>query len=273
MDELGENPYPIDLEGNINLPRVGRVHAAGVTVEELEGQLTKDFLVFLRDPIVNVNVAEYHSQPVSVLGAVNNPGVHQIQGNKTLFEVISEAGGLRDDAGSTIEVTRRLTNGVLPLPNATTDATGSFSIAGLNIRAVMAAKSPEQNIPVKPNDVITVPKADLVYVIGSVKHPGGFPLQEKSTMSVLQALSLAEGLQNTAAGTRAKILRNSDAKHGRVEIPINVKHILAGTDADVPLLADDILFVPNSTGKAASLRAVEALIQTGSGVAIYTHPF
>jgi polysaccharide export outer membrane protein len=244
-----------------------------LTVEQLEAQLTTRFREFLRDPIVNVNVAEYHSQPVSVLGAVNNPGVHQIQGDKSLFEVISEAGGLRDDAGSTIEVTRRLSNGALPLPTATTDSTGQFSIAELNIRAVMAAKNPEQNIPVKPNDVITVPKADLIYVIGSVRHPGGFPLEERATMSVLQALSLAEGLQNTAASTRAKILRTTDATHGRIEIPVNVKHILAGTDNDIPLLADDILFIPNSTGKAASLRAIEALIQTGSGVAIYAHPF
>jgi polysaccharide export outer membrane protein len=169
-------------------------------------------------------------------------------------------------------VTRRLTNGPLPLPNATIDPTGNFSIAELNIRSVMSAKNPEENIPVMPNDVITVPKAELVYVIGSVKHPGGFPLQEKSNLSVLEALSLAEGLNTTAAASRAKILRNSDGAHGRVEIPVNVKGILSGKDTDVPLLADDILFIPNSTGKAASLRAIDALIQTGSGVAIYGRP-
>ena len=113
----------------------------------------------------------------------------------------------------------------------------------------------------------------MIYVIGSVKHPGGFPLQEKANLSVLEALSLAEGLDRTASAAHAKILRSSNTTHGRVEIPINVKEILAGKDTDVPLLADDILFIPNSTGKAASMRVVEALIQTGTGVAIYAHPF
>jgi polysaccharide export outer membrane protein len=269
MEEIGDDPYPIDLRGYITLPRIGRVHASGLTVEQLQTMLTAKFKEYLQEPVVNISVAEFHSQPVSILGAVETPGVHQILGNKTLFEVISEAGGLKDDAGNTITITRKITNGSLPLPNAVTDPSGRYSIADLNIRSVMSAKNPQDNIPVKPYDVITVPKADLIYVVGAVKRPGGFPLQERANMTVLEALSLSQGLDRGASSNKAKILRTDEATHARVEIPIDIKNILNGKISDQPLMANDILFIPSSTAKLATYRALEALVQTGSGIAIY----
>jgi polysaccharide export outer membrane protein len=269
LDELGDAPYPIDLRGNVSFPRIGRVHAAGKTVEQLESELTQRYKEYLQDPVVNVSVAEFHSQPISILGAVKSPGVHQIKGNSTLFEVISEAGGLSDVAGSTITITRKMTNGPLPLPNASNDPSGKYSVADLNIRSVMSARNPAQNIPVRPYDVITVPKADLVYVIGSVKKPGGFLLQERANMTVLEALALAQGLERTASAGKAKILRTDEITHARVEIPVDVKKMMEGKLGDTSLLANDILFVPTSNGKAASYRALEALVQTGTGIAVY----
>ena len=269
MDELGDDPYPIDLAGMLTLPRIGSVHAAGLTAEQLQQVLTKKFKDYLQNPVVTVRVTEFHSQPVSILGAVESPGVHQIRGNKSLFEVISEAGGLKDDAGNKITITRQMVNGPLPLANAQTDPSGRYSIADLNIRSVMSARNPQENIPVKPYDVITVPKADLIYVIGAVKRPGGFPLQERANMTVLEALSLSQGLDHAAASKRAKILRTDDVTHARLEIPIDVQKILDGKGNDQPLLSNDILFIPTSAAKQASLRAIEALVQTGTGIAIY----
>src|ERR1700690_3812886 len=99
----------------------------------------------------------------------------------------------------------------------------------------MEAKNPAENIFIMPNDVISVPKAELVYVIGDVKRAGGFVLGEKAHMSVLQALSLASGLEKTAASSRAKILRvTASADMKRAEIPVNLKNILNGKDQDVP---------------------------------------
>jgi polysaccharide export outer membrane protein len=268
-EELGDDPYPIDLQGYLTLPRIGRVYAGGLTVEQLQIELTKRFREYLQEPAVTIAVAEYRSQPVSVLGAVGTPGVHQIRGQKTLFEVISEAGGIKTDAGNTITITRQIVNGPLPLPDAVTDPSGRYSVADLNIRAVMSARSPADNIPVKPYDVITVPKADLIYVIGAVKRAGGFPLQERANMTVLQALSLAEGLDKTASSKKAKILRGDDPTHARTEVPVDVKSILEGKSDDMPLLSNDILFIPSSQAKAATYRALEALIQTGTGIAIY----
>jgi polysaccharide biosynthesis/export protein len=273
MDQLGNNPYSIDLQGYLNLPRLGRIKAAGLALDQIEAELVRRAKEYLQDPVVNIAIAEFRSQPVTVLGAVRDPGVHQVQGNKTLYEVISESGGLRDDAGNTIKITRRIDAGPLPLPNATVDPNGRFHIAQLNIRSVMAAKDPLENIAVKANDVITVPKADLVYIIGCVRRPGGFPLQERANMSVLEALSLAEGLDRSAATAKSKILRTDEATHARLEIPIDVKKILAGKESDIPLIANDILFIPTSTGKMAALRTLDTLIQTGSGVLIYGRPY
>jgi polysaccharide export outer membrane protein len=269
MEEMGDEPYPIDLTGYVTLPRIGRVQAAGMTIEQLRDVLVRKFKDYLQDPIVTVTITEFHSQPVSILGAVGTPGVHQIKGQKTLFEVISEAGGLKDDAGNTITITRQMVNGTLPLPNAQTDPSGRFSIAELNIRSVMSARSPQDNIPVKPYDVITVPKADLIYVIGAVKRPGGFPLTERANMTVLEALSLSQGLDKAAASKRAQILRTDESTHAHLKIPVDVQKILDGKNNDQPLLSNDILFIPTSAVKQASYRAIEAIIQTGTGLAIY----
>lgn len=271
LDEIGEDPYPIDLRGYITLPRIGRVRAAGLNLDELQAEVTKRYKEYLQEPVVTIYVADYRSQPVSVLGAVGTPGVRQIRGQKTLFEVISEAGGLKPEAGNKITITRQMVNGPLPLPSAVTDSSGRYSIADINIRAVMSARDPADNIPVKPYDVITVPKADLIYVIGAVKRAGGFPLQERANMTVLEALALAEGLDKAAASKRAKILRTDDLTHTRTELPVNVQKILDGKGDDMPLLANDILFIPGSQAKAATYRALEALVQTGTGIAIY-HP-
>lgn len=270
--EIPAGPYAIDLRGNLALPELGTVHAAGITVGQLTDELTERLKSILQQPIVTVSVAEYHSQRVSVLGAVASPGVHQIQGRKTLFEVISEAGGLRQDAGDTIDITREKKWGPIPLPNVKVDPTGRYSVAELNVQAVMNARDPAENIAIKPDDVITVPKAQLVYVIGAVNRAGGFALTERQSMTVLQALALAEGLGRTASAKHARILRASTGSAPRTESAIDLREIMEGRAPDAPLEPEDILFIPNSAAKSASFRALDALIATGSGVAIY-HPF
>jgi polysaccharide export outer membrane protein len=206
---------------------------------------------------------------VSVLGAVRTPGVYQVAGTKTLFEVLSLAGGLNPDASNRVNITRERSAGPLPLPNVTTDDSGKFFVGELNVRDIMDAKNPEENIAVRPHDVITVPKADLVYVVGAVRRPGGFPLAEKEQISVLQALSMAEGLDGTARSKNARILREPAGSSERQEIKVNLNEILDGRAKDVTLQANDILFIPNSLAKNASMRVLDAALQAATGVAIY----
>jgi polysaccharide biosynthesis/export protein len=272
LTDLTNKPVRIDGEGNIAVPLAGSVHVAGLTVQQTEQQLDKALSKYIRNPQVAVNVAEVRSAPVSVLGAVNSPGVHQVQGHKTVLEMLSLAGGIRQDAGYSIRITRELEWGCIPLPSAQLDASGKYSVAEVNLRKIMEAKTPEENIQIFPHDVISVPKAEMVYVIGEVHRSGGFVLGEHQSISVLQALSLAEGLNTGADPRHAKILRLKSDADQREELKVDVKDALNGKKPDFPLQGEDILFIPGSTGKKAALRGLEAAIQTGTGLAVWRIP-
>ena len=259
----------IDDQGNVHLPLAGRIHAAGLTIEQMEQEVAAHLSKVMKNPEVTISIADFRNHPVSVLGAVKNPGVYQVTGPKTLFEVLSLAGGLNPDASNRIKVTRPASSGPLPLANARRDLKGDFYIGELNVRDVMDAKSPDDNIQVLPDDVITVPKADLVYVVGAVHRSGGFPLNEKEHVSVLQAVSLAEGLDKVAGASHSRILRQAELGTERTEIAVNVQRILDGRDKDIPLQANDILFIPTNAAKSVSLRALEVAVQMGTGIAIF----
>lgn len=272
-DELNGRAFRIDRTGDVTLPLIGRTHAAGLTTEQLEQEIDNRLKRFLVDPKSVVTVTDFRSQPISILGAVNTPGVHQVQGQKTLYEALSLAGGLREDAGPTVNIMRNLQWGPVPLPNANNDPSGKFSIASVPVKDILQASKPASNIAICPEDVISVPKADVVYVIGSVHKPGAFSLGENASYSALQILSLAEGLGQAASAHKAKIMRVVPGRSTRLEIAVDLKAILAGKSADVELRANDILFVPDSFAKSAALRSLETAIgmggQIGAGLAIY----
>lgn len=272
LTEFANKPERIDSEGDVQVPVVGRIHVAGLTVPEAEQALDQSLSKYIREPQVVVNVVETRSQPVSVVGAVNAPGVHQVQGHKTLLEMLALAGGLRQDAGYSVRITRQLEWGCIPLPTAVLDSTGKFSVAEVSLTKIMEGKDPAENIQILPHDVISVPKAEMVFVIGDVRRSGGFVLGEHKSISVLEALSLAEGLNTTADTRHAKILRLNRDADKREELPVDVKSLLTSKKQDVALQAEDILFIPGSTGKKAAMRALEAVIQTGTGLAIWHIP-
>ena len=267
QDSFTDKAFRIDGQGDVTIPLIGRVHASGLTASEFEDQLKARFGLILKAPDIVVNVTEFASEPVSVQGAVNTPGIHQLGGRKTLFELLSLSEGLRPDAGTTIIVTRDLKWGSIPLAGASLSSTRQSSVAIVRAKKVMNGS--EENIAIMPGDTIFVPKADVVYAVGSVIKPGGFPIGENETLSALQVVSLAEGMAKTAAGEKAKILRLAPGGGPRDEIPINLKLLMAGKGADMSLRADDILFVPNSSAKSAAYRTLDAIVTAATGMAIY----
>jgi polysaccharide export outer membrane protein len=268
-DEINDKPIPVDLSGYVRLPMVGRFRVAGLTVAQIEAELTGRLNAYFLRPDVSVSIAEFRSQPVSVIGAVRNPGIQQVQGRKTLVEMLSLAGGLDPAAGSTLKITRQLEWGRIPLPSAVDDTTGQFSVAQVSLKSILEARAPEENILVKPNDVISVPKAENVYVIGQVQRAGEFVLREREDVTILQALSMAGGLERTAQPQHARILRRTPGAASRTEIPVNLRKILDGKASDVSLKAEDIVFVPSSLPKKAAIRALEAAVEIGTGVVIW----
>ena len=265
--EMSDKPARVDDDGFIRLPLVGRVKAAGLTVEQLSGQIRERLEPIIRDPEVSIDLMELKSHPVSVLGAVKTPGVYQVQGKKRLIEMLSAAGGVDQEAGDSVRISRNHSFGTIPLKNVRDSF--EFSVAEVNLAELLEAKHPETNILIFPQDVISVPRAKLVYVIGEVRKSGGFVLRERESMSVLQALSMAEGLTVTAGSKNAKILRPVENGVAKQEIAVNVKDILGGKSPDLQLRPDDVLFIPNSTAKNATLRAIESAIQMGTGMVIW----
>jgi polysaccharide biosynthesis/export protein len=267
-DDIPDKPAQIDNNGTVTLPMIGSVHAAGLTVEQFQANLVTAYKKYFKDPQVTVQVNEFHSQPVSVAGNVTSPGIVQLKGNRNLLEVISQAGGLRADAGDSVLITRNLSEGPIPVQGAFTDPSGKYSVAHIDIRAVMNGKDPQGNILIKPHDVITVNRARMVYVLGNVTRPGGYVMSENETMSVTQAVALAGGWDKTAALSQTRILR-AEGGPTREQIPLDVKKIMINKAPDLELKPDDILYVPNSMGKSIGARGLEAAIGVGTGILIW----
>ena len=267
MEDIPQKPLRIGNAGTLTVPLAGTIQAAGLTVPQLEAAITERLHAVQRQPQVTVTITEYQSQPISIIGAVKTPGVHQLAGKRSLIEVLSLAGGLTNDAGYSIKISRQQKWGPLPLPNAAEEA--GHSTAEVNVRQLMEVKNPALNIAVRPNDIISVPRARTIFVIGEVSKSGGYILGEDEHISVLQALSMAGGLTHIASPQNARILRSVRPSQPRVEQPVDLKKILSGRASDVAMNADDILFIPNNKPKTVALRAIEAAVSTGSGVVMW----
>jgi polysaccharide export outer membrane protein len=269
LKEIEIKPASVQLDGTVDLQYAGVVRAQDLTSQQLAAEIEQRLKTIVRQPRVSVEVIEYGSQPVSVLGAANKPGVHQLRGRKNLVEVLALAEGLKPEAGNTIKITRPKASGDIPLPNRKIDPSGEYATAEVSVKALLDAKTPEANIRIRANDIVSIPRAELIYVLGNVRKPGGFPLAERESLTILQALSLAEGMQPASAPQSARILRSKNAAEAAQEIPIDVKAILARKAPDQPLEPNDILFIPGSAAKSLGLRALDAGIQIGTGVVIW----
>ena len=272
LDDISDKPTRIDPNGYLDFPLIGRIHAAGLTVDQFRALLATHLAKYIDSPQITINVLDYRSQPVSILGEVNQPGLHQLQGPTHLIDVISLAGGLKADAGQKLTITRQKKHGELTLPFARTDPSGKFSIADIRLNSLLDGTDPSNNIEVRANDVISISRTDQVYVVGQVKKAGGINLNSEEAMSITQALSLAEGTSPDAAPRKARILRAVNGKpSNKSEIPVNLSMVLAGKAPDIELHANDVLFVPDNVPASAMKRATEAAIQMATGVMIYRH--
>lgn len=239
-------------DGTVDLPFVGHVPVAGRTPSEvasdLQVRLTKGG--YFNDPQVAVNVKEYATQGVSVLGEVQKPGVYPLLGSRTLFDALSAAQGTTQTAGDTVYITHRDSPGQPQAVKISYDATGLA----------------QSNVPVFPGDTIVVQKAGMVYVVGNVQKPTGI-VMAAGDLTVLKAIALAQGFSPNAALGKARLVRKTS--DGQTAVPLQLKKMLDAKAPDVRLQAGDILFVPNSVASSAFKKSLELALQTASGVIIY----
>ena len=245
-EEINERPFRIDAEGFINLPLVGRVRAGGLTVQELEAELVKRLREYIREPQVIVTMVQFRSEPVFFVGAFAHPGIYPLQGRRTLVEMLSSIGGLQPNASRRIKVTRRAEYGAIPLANAIEDPAKKVSTVDIGIGSLRENVNPAEDISLEPFDVISVERAELVYVSGEVGKIGGFELGERESISVIQALTLAGGFTRDANRSNVRVLRPIGDSSRRAEIDLDMKQIFDGKANDFPLLPNDVLYVPRS---------------------------
>jgi polysaccharide biosynthesis/export protein len=261
----------VNESGLISLPLIPvKIHAAGLTPFQLQDKVAELLQVngLVTNPQVTISVKEQHSEPITVIGAVKNPMVIQAVRQMTLLEGLSQAGGITDDAGDRVMITRDAPIGEADGATLSGGPTEGTSIT-ISLNNLLNSGDPKYNIPLVGGDVVSVPRAGVVYVVGAVQHAGGFAMHDdREQMTVLKVLSLSGGLAPSANPKDAVIIRRASVTGGRREVPVNLKNILALKAEDVPLRQNDILFVPDSSGKRALRKTAEIAISLATGVAI-----
>jgi len=250
--ELDQRVRVLD-SGEITLALAGNLSVQGLTPAAAAARITEKYRGggFLLHPEVSVFVEEYATQTVTVLGQVAHPGAIKLAAPRTLIDVISQAGGLTEAADRHIVLERGGKDGE-------------------RIRAFLSNSADDAlnaDVLVRPGDTVLVPKAGIVYILGDVAHPGGYVMQNDSQLTVLQAIALAAGTSKTASEKRVRLVRNIDGMSQSVDLPL--RDMERGRSADVPLRANDILYVPFSLAKNVSL-GIANITAAASSALIYT---
>jgi polysaccharide biosynthesis/export protein len=237
QDDLSKE-YPVDPDGFVSFPLVGRVKAAALTptafAGDLRARLEKDFLV---NPQVLVSVKDYLSQKVHVSGEADKPGVYYLSGPTTVRDILSRAGGLSKSAGSQV---------VLVRAESLRDAAGKSPEAGtlhLNVARVLAG-DPAENVALSDGDTLVVPKGNNFFVFGEVRKPGAYPL-DKDT-NVLEGITLAGGFTDKAAPGRARVIRSTGTGQEVLSVDMNDVIKRGQREKAIPLRENDVVVVPES---------------------------
>ena len=286
----------VSQTGTIGMPLVPvRLQVAGLTEIQTERKITEVLEAngLVSHPEVSVTVKEKKSRPITIVGAVAHPMVYQADRQVTLIDVLAQAGGITADAADHVIVTRAERDNsqdaaqpdapadTPPALGASHDATPSVSaeppqipppltnIITVNLSQILEAGDMANNVLIQPGDVVTVPHAGIVYVLGAVSRPGGYTVtNDRAQLSTLKVLSLAGGLDRTAKSDRAVIVRK-DATGQQQQVDVDLKKIMKLESEDVQLRPSDILYIPRSTAKQAAIRAAEIATAVGTGVLIY----
>jgi polysaccharide export outer membrane protein len=187
----------------------------------------------------------------------------------TLLQALSQAGGISPEAGSTVIVTRGATASSDSSDSADASATPVPQTFTIRLSDILDSGDSHFNIPLVGGDVVSVPRAGIIYVVGAVNKPGGFLLEnDLDRMTMLKMVSLAGGTTSTAKMNKAVILRKNPDTGQRDQVPVDLSKIMHMKTQDIQLQANDILFVPDSAGLRALHRAgdVGVALTEGAGI-------
>jgi polysaccharide export outer membrane protein len=249
-DEINEKPFRVATDGFIDLPLAGRVKADGLTVQALEAEITNRLREFIRQPLVSITVTQFRSEPVFFVGAFRNPGIYPLQGRRTLIEMLTAVGGIQPNASRRIKITRRAEYGPIPFPNVVIDPVKKVSTIEVSMDGLTQEINPAEDIVLLSYDVVSVDRAERIYVSGEVAKVSAIEFGERSYISVAQALTEAGGFTAFATRDKVRVLRPVLGTNRRAEIDIDLKRVFEGKDVDFPLQPNDVVFVPRDTKRA-----------------------
>jgi polysaccharide export outer membrane protein len=270
----------VSASGTIRMAYLGPITAHGKTADELVGFITDSLRGrYLKNPRVTVAIVQINSHTFFIQGAINRPGAYQIEGRPLLLTLITVAGGLAENHGSTAFIIReapRPESGVPGVPDAGKPTALPILRPG-PVAAVPPSQSPLQsgdrdqapdregyemikvninelfrgdlgkNMRLDPRSVVHIPQAEVFFVGGDVNAPGSFQMKDGATLR--QAITLAHGMKPTAASDRAIIFREDPGSGKRQEIRVDAGKIMNGKQEDVTITANDIVIIPNSRSK------------------------
>lgn len=224
----------VNSQGEIALPLAGILNVKGLTTSEIEQLIAKKLEKYVQETVVTVYVKEYKSQRISVIGAVNRPQIFSVTGQRYLVDMLMMAEGVSKDAGGICYILRPMMKNN---PNSR-DETIVIDLDQLLIDGNFAL-----NIPVFAGDIINVPKGGVFFVDGAVKTPGAYTMRSKTTL--VQAISMAHGVESDAVLDEVKIFRESD-KNEKTVLVADYQAIRNGTEPDIIIVENDIIIVPKS---------------------------
>ena len=232
--ELSAKQLRVNQDGTLAMPVVGSIPVAGLTPTQanatIESRLRDEHIMY--SPSVSLLVTSYSTQGVDVLGEVRNPGIYKFLGTHSLYDAIAAAGGATTSQGSTITITHH------------DDPTHPLFIHVDSPNYSELQKLTE----VHPGDVVDVSRADSIYVLGDVGHPGQYPISYGEPLTALNALALAQGPNKAAKLSKASIVRKMPT--GIQTLPVDLQQVEKNKVADPVLQAGDVLVVPHNGTKA-----------------------
>ena len=219
--QLSRDAVRVDGRGVIRMPLIeGDIHAACRAEAEVADEIANRYLKYLRNPQVSVFVKEFQSQPVAVIGAVNNPGQFKLQRQVRLLELLTLANGPADHAGRTVQIIHAGGRSLCEeTATASPDDLAASSFVSYPLSDTLKGKD-QANPFVRPGDIVSIPDADQIYVVGNVTQPRAIPLKEPITVS--RAIAMAGGEQRDTKRDSVRIVRQLPGSTTKQEIRIDL---------------------------------------------------
>jgi polysaccharide export outer membrane protein len=256
--ELSRELLRVDNTGSIRMPRIeGDIRAACRTEQELAGEI-KSRLTFLRSAYVEVAVKDYNSQPVAVLGAVNSPGRFQLQRPVRLLELLTFVNGPSGSAGQKVNIIHAPDS--MRCEEDSAERTEGEGFVSFRLEETLRATD-SANPVLRPGDIVRIPEADEVYLIGNVRNPQKIALKVPITLS--QAVAMCGGVLPDSNAEKIRITRQTDGAQGRTELVVDLKAINKRQQEDLALLPNDIIEVPGATGIKRAMQGIAKTLLPG----------